>query len=180
MAGDKKILELKRFRADLNATMSLRRQAVMHWILSGQPGTLERLGTKLRSGQVTMPDGTKRAIHATTAMLYKDFALIKAKWASDQQYRWSKEEYREKLQRLYQTAMRDGQSATAKPMERLNAIRLCADLLRQIGQLDGMWSNTPDAGSVSPVAQLEIAELRAALDDHENANVIDVTPTKGE
>ena len=150
----------------------------MHYLVRGEQGTAADLARALRTQGLIIghnEDGTPQVIqvNATTRLVQKDIQVIRQRWREDEQYRWSKEEYRTKLQELYYRAHKEAREALSS-RERLMAIDECRKIQQQIGQLDGFWTKEHTDVAEGTIAALEVAVLRKALKDKASA-VVDTT-----
>lgn len=152
--------------------VGLRRQAVMLWIRSGGQGGAAQLARTLRTrGMVVGADADgnpeRIQVHATANMILKDVIEIRKRWREDDNYRWAKEEYRDRLEHLYARAYAVATGTESAPNTRIAALETCRRMIQQIGQLDGFWMREQAEPGESAVATLEVKELRVILRDRE-------------
>lgn len=164
--------------------VGLRRQLVMQYILSGEPGTVDVFARKLRKGVVVdqRPDSTNpggflpvvKKFQVSTKLIHKDIKTIRDRWAEDEKFRVGKEEYRAKLTDLYNRAYREAQRGE-KSFDKVNAVRACRDLLLDLMALDG---HAKRGINIEPggVLKVEHKQLHIWLGDKETA----VVPTDAE
>lgn len=154
-----------------------RRNIVMQWIISGCPGTVAMLASRLRRGvQVgTNTDGSPRIrqYHTTTKKVLKDITTIRRRWAEDEKIRVGKQEYMARSNDLFNRAYRIAQGLDSKDttqLEKLAALRVCRELLVDMEKMDGhLRPDVSVAGDA--VFNIEHKTLNVWLGDKENAVV---------
>lgn len=159
--------------------VGLRRQIVMQYILAGEGGSVEALARRLRAGveigrrrSKEDPDRTLPIIkkfQVSTKLVHKDIQAIRNRWATDVKFRVAKEEYRAKLQDLFNRFYREVQAAPDL-FKKVAAGRLCRDLLKDMGQLDGYFKLAVNVEG-DAVLNIEQKTLNVWLADKENAVV---------
>lgn len=165
--------------------VGLRRQIVMQYILAGEGGSVEALTRRMRAGVVigsrrSRKDPTKeeqiiQRFQVSTKVVHKDIQTIRDRWAQDVKFRVAKEEYRAKLQDLFNRSYREAQGGLGT-LNKVAALRMCRDLLKDMGQLDGYFKTgiTVEEGAV---LNMENKTLNVWLSDKENAIVpVDAEP----